>query len=77
MGSRLQALEGGKLAEISISIDDGGAATNTYLVKIYYDDRPGYGVAKVVDERAMANHKTVTLSHTPTTGKGYYCSRSR
>lgn len=72
MGSRLSALGVGEPAEISIRIDDGGAATNTYLVKIYYDDRPGYGLAKLIDQGTTANHKTITFSHTPKAGKGYY-----
>jgi hypothetical protein len=72
MGSRLEALDDGEEVTVEVRLEDDDDDNSSYLVSLYYDDRPGFSIAKVVEQATVDNNEGVTFTHAPKSGRGYY-----
>lgn len=71
MGSILPRLQGGA-AQIRVGASDQDEPASRYRVTIFYDTGPGGPQAQQIAVRDLNNNATVTVTHAPVGGRGYY-----
>lgn len=72
MGSINPKLSPGEAAKIRIGISDADEPDSAYRVRVFYDPRPGGPQASQVNSVTVNNNDSITISHVPNSGKGYY-----